>query len=100
MAQASHRSETSAMPPPGFLKLIWAMVVGQFIFNEISNLRVYFGALMIILSNVASTLENRRPPKRFRLRNRAVHSRRKPDRPACMVSKCNRARGMQCRKNR
>ena len=67
------------MPPPGFLKLIWAMVVGQFIFNEISNLRVYFGEMKINLSNVASTLENRRPPKRFRLRNRVVHSRSKLD---------------------
>lgn len=78
-AEALRHSETNAMVSAEFLKLIWATVIGYFIFNEISNLWVHFGALAITWSNIVSTLENRRLPRRFRLRNRAVHSRRKPD---------------------
>lgn len=60
VAEAFRNAETNAMMPAEFLKLIWATAFGFFFFDEVSDLFVYLGAVVIIVSNLVSTLDSRR----------------------------------------
>lgn len=59
VAESFRHADASAMMPAEFLKLIWAALIGYLVFHEMPDVWVFVGAMIIIISNVASTQEKR-----------------------------------------
>ncbi len=60
LSEAFRNADASAMMPAEFLKLIWAALIGFFVFRESADVFVYFGAAIVITANVMSGLTKRR----------------------------------------
>jgi len=64
ITQALKEGETTVVLPFDFLKLIWASIIGFWLFGEIADLWTWVGATVIIASGIYVAYREREASKR------------------------------------
>ncbi len=52
-------ADASALAPFGYTSMIWALLIGYFVFDEVPTLMTISGAGLVILSGIAIVLRER-----------------------------------------